>query len=234
VRPGSQATVASLDAFVRATLAMHWQQAAQLEHASVASFARFCLELMAIGAPPELLADAQAALGDEIDHARRCFALASSYAGVGLGPGPLQVRGATPADELETVIAAVIDEACIGETLAAVEATAALAGATEPAVRATLEVIAADETRHAELGWRTLRWALDHTDADTRERLLARLHDKLRQTEHDLQGGAPSPARATLAAHGMLDAPTRRDALVRGIREVLRPCVAALALARAA
>src|SRR5690606_18379163 len=50
----------------RAALAAHWAEVAALEHASVASFAGFTLDLMALGAPPELLAEAQRAALDEI------------------------------------------------------------------------------------------------------------------------------------------------------------------------
>ena len=42
---------------LRAALAQGWLDDALLEHASVASFARATLELMALGAPPELLTE---------------------------------------------------------------------------------------------------------------------------------------------------------------------------------
>jgi hypothetical protein len=83
-----------LDPDTRAALACEWLDDARLEHASVASFARFVLELLALGAPAELVHFAQRALGDEIDHARRCFSLASRYAQEPLGPAALQVDGA--------------------------------------------------------------------------------------------------------------------------------------------
>ncbi|MCA9655599.1 MAG: ferritin-like domain-containing protein [Myxococcales bacterium] len=225
---GPLARPSSLPAVVRARIAAHYTQAAQLEHASVASFARFTLELMALGAPPRLLEAAQRAGLDEIDHARRCFALASAYGGRSIGPGPLPVGGATMASELEAVVAAVIDEACIGETLAAVEARAALAHATEPAVRQTLEVIAADELRHAQLGWQTLRWALEVAAAPVRARLLERLERALADAERALPVAMVDHDRALLRPHGVLDPDDRRRALADAITTVLRPCAAAL------
>ncbi len=209
-------------------IAEHWTQAGQLEHASVASFARFTLELMGQGAPPELLVRAQQAGLDEIDHARRCFALATEYAGQPVGPGALAVHGAEPARTLEAVVGAVIDEACVGETLAAVEARAALVHATCPAVRETLEVIAADEERHAALGWATLRWALDQADAGMRGRLVARLREAIEKAGRARPVAMVDHDRAWLRAYGVLDPADRRRAHGEAIEQVLRPCLMAL------
>ena len=64
----------------RAVLAEHWTQEAAFEHASIASFARLTLDLLSVGAPPDLLDAARATL-DEIEHARITFALATATAG---------------------------------------------------------------------------------------------------------------------------------------------------------
>jgi hypothetical protein len=77
----------------RDALAGAWCDDGLMEHASVASFARFALQLVAVGAPPQLLVDTQQAIRDEIEHARLCFGLASAYAGRKLGPGPLGADG---------------------------------------------------------------------------------------------------------------------------------------------
>ena len=58
-----------LDAPTRAALGRHWTAVAALEHASVASFARFTLHLLVLGAPPSLVAEAQRAGLDEVEHA---------------------------------------------------------------------------------------------------------------------------------------------------------------------
>jgi len=59
----------------------------QLEHASIAAFARFSLQLLSLGAPAGLIDDCTRALGDETAHARLCFQLASAYAGRAIGSG---------------------------------------------------------------------------------------------------------------------------------------------------
>jgi hypothetical protein len=164
----------------RQKLAEHWAEMGRMEHASVAAFARFTLDLLSLGAPAELVAASQQALGDEIEHARLCFGLASAYAGRALGPGELSVDGALEARSFETIVKTAIHEACVGETLAALEAEAELAAATDPEVRRVLQRIARDEARHAELGYRFLRWALDRAEPDLRQRLVAELDGALR------------------------------------------------------
>ena len=80
-----------VDPSVADQLANYWTRIGQLEHASVAAFAQFVLQLLAVAAPPDLVLAAQSALADEVEHARLAFGLASLYAGVGVGPGPLAI-----------------------------------------------------------------------------------------------------------------------------------------------
>src|ERR1700759_5402277 len=89
---------------IRPRLAAAWTQAACMEHASIASFARFVLQLLAVGAPPDLVADAQRALADEVVHARLAFAVASAYAGVDVGPGKLPVEASLGACDLRELV----------------------------------------------------------------------------------------------------------------------------------
>ena len=140
--------------------AAHWRRAGLMEHASIAAFARFTLHLLALGAPPELVRNAQEAMGDETEHARLAFGLASAFAGRAMGPGPLAIEGALDGFDLRDFIATLIREGCIGETVAAIEAREALEDVTDPAVRAVLETIARDELRHAALAWRALGWVV--------------------------------------------------------------------------
>jgi len=227
VAPGSDG---ELHTTVRAVLADHYRRSAVLEHASVASFSRFVLQLLMIGAPADLLVQAQQAIGDEIRHAKLVFALASRYGGTSWGPGPLDVRGSLEPSALdfESILRGVIEEACVSETLAAIEAHAALGEARDAAARAALEVIAADELRHAQLGWRTLRWGLERSDASTRTRLLAYLHHCVDRAWMERPEAIRHPEHAVLATHGMLDDQGRRRVVELGLREVVAPAVCTL------
>jgi hypothetical protein len=145
----------------RAALAEHWTKMGQMEHASIAAFARFSLQLLSLGAPPELVEACTQALADETAHAVLCFGLASAYAGRAIGPGPLDVSGSLDVTSLGDIVDLVIAEGCFGETSAALEALEAAESAADPVIAAAYAQIARDEQRHAELAFRFVRWALE-------------------------------------------------------------------------
>ena len=212
-----------VSAELRDRLCEHWTWIGLMEHASVAAFARFAMQLMQLGVPPQLLIETQQAMADETEHARLCFALASHYGERPIGPGPLAIEGALETNGLEEILAMVIREGCIGETVAALEAREALEHVVDPTVHAVLERIAEDERRHSLLAWRTMRWALDHgarPEWVRREFQLARA---------ERVGDAPAtPERfsdAVLLAHGVVG-DAMRDALRRDVfDEIITPCL---------
>lgn len=180
------------DPALRAALAEHWTRVGAAEHASVASFARFTLQLLALGAPPELVMDAQVAAADEVRHARLAYGLASRYAGAPVGPGPLPLADAAPALDARSVMHGLVSEACIGETLGAAELFAAADTCVDTRLAAALREAGHEEARHAALAWRTLRW------------LLA-THPELREEAREAL--AEQVARADLSPGPFLDAP---------------------------
>ncbi len=222
-----------VDEATAARLADYWTRIGQVEHASVASFAQFVLQLLAVGAGPELVLAAQQALADEVEHARLAFALASLYAGTGVGPGPLAIAGAVPVVDLAGVVEAVIREACVGETLAAFEAREAAAQATDPGVQAALRRIAGDEQRHAELGWRFVQWALA-ADASLHARVQATFAAAVSEARTGVARDAAVAPASELRAHGVIDESLRAEIWAHGLREVIEPCVAALLATRLA
>ncbi|HEX9296687.1 MAG TPA: ferritin-like domain-containing protein [Polyangiaceae bacterium] len=207
---GVDPRVAHLGAESRARLAEAWTRIALMEHASIAAFARFTLQLMSLGAPAELIECSHAAMGDETLHAKLAFAVASAYAGQEVGPSLLPIEGALDASSLRDVVATTIREGCIGETIAAIEAAEALQHASDPAIRAVLSRIADDETRHAELAWRFLRWAIADGGADIRLLAKRELFGSV-----ELAGGAEGARRVTQAA-GRADGPRRVTQLAGG------------------
>ena len=74
------------DTVTRQKLGEYWLHNARMEHASIAAFARLSLELLSLGAPPDLLRQSASAQADEIHHAEICFSLASHYLGEGISP----------------------------------------------------------------------------------------------------------------------------------------------------
>jgi hypothetical protein len=146
---------------IREAAARHYQRVAQMEHASVAAFARFALQLLQLGAPPELVERTTAAIADEARHARIAFGIARALSGVELGPAALDVEHSLAPLSLVDIVRLVVREGCIGETAAALEAREAAAHATQPSLCAMLDGIADDEASHAELAWRFVSWALE-------------------------------------------------------------------------
>jgi hypothetical protein len=222
---------APLEHATRETLARHWCEAARLEHASIAAFARFTLQLLEHGAPYALVQESQRALADETEHARLCFELASRYAGSALGPGPLSIEGALAPQSLDEMVQLVFHEGCIGETSAALQASEALALATDGDVRRVLARIAEDESRHAELAWRFVAWALER---DMSGQVLQGLRTELRslrapiaQIERETTRGDDPPVTAAapeLADHGLLTRAHQRQAHLSALRYVVLPC----------
>ncbi|MCY1005772.1 ferritin-like domain-containing protein [Nannocystis pusilla] len=217
------AFVAALAPAARAELAALWTADALAEHASVASFARFTLQLLAHGAPPGLVQEACAAQLDEVLHARLTFALAADYAGAPIGPGPLATDDALdgPGD-LAAVIAAVVREGCVGETLAAAELDLAARTCEDPALAATLRRIADDEQRHAALAWRTVQWALGRGGPALRRVVAEALAVRI---------AAPPPDHldpALMRRHGRLPAGERVALAAQCMRSVVLPCARAL------
>ena len=99
-----------------------WLKLAEAEHASIASFARFTLQLMALGSPSELLLASKKAGIDEINHAKHAYTFASAFLGSNYGPGPLDVKGALDDVSIEYTVRSLIQEGCIVETISSIEA----------------------------------------------------------------------------------------------------------------
>jgi hypothetical protein len=219
-------SVEGLPADVRRALAEHWSEMALLEHASIASFSKFALELLSVGAPASLVEAAHRAALDEVEHAKLAFRLASRYAGEPLGPGPLPIGDARLGSDLVALAESTAREGCVGETVGAVEARAARERATDDDVRRVLAVVERDEAAHAELGWQTVRWAIDQGGKSVRDAVAAVLRHEL---------GAPlsaAPPRAAdselLAAHGVLPPLELVEIRRRALVEVVRPAMTAL------
>jgi hypothetical protein len=202
-------------------LAAYWAEVAALEHASVASFARFGAQLLALGAPPELVRASKQAALDEIEHARLAYGLASAYGKRAIGPGQLELRGLSVSASWREVVAGLIEEACVGETLGVAEAMAAAESARVPAVRVVLERIADDELRHAQLAWRSLAWLLREADDADRAWAQALLERAIEAVgEASVSSGTHRPADGILG--GSARARLHREASSRVLAPLSR------------
>jgi hypothetical protein len=225
--PAHRVAVEALSADVRARIGTAWANDAAMEHASVAAFARFTLELLTVGAPPEILLDAQDATRDEIEHARACFTMASRYLGRPVGPDALDTSGTGGLRSLAEIAAATVKEGCIGETLSAALAEERARGSAHPYTRSVLDRIADDEARHAELAWRFVGWAIATGGETVRGAVARAIDETFARPPVAFDAAVAVVDDATVRAHGLLDERTARETVARTLREIVAPCAAA-------
>jgi hypothetical protein len=216
-----------LDDATSAALALAWLADGLEEHASIAAFARFSMLMLSMGAPPELVTGAQRASLDEVRHARACFSLARRYGANEAGPGPLRVDDALGRVTLADLAALTAEEGCVGETLGALLAEEQAALARDRVVRPLIERIARDETRHAELAWRFVAWAIAKGGSEVLRRVETAAHRAMTATlameVRSLAVDAP-----LWREHGRLSCAEARAVASRGAKEVVLPALRAL------
>lgn len=205
----------SLDAAARAALAEHWTREALYEHASIASFAQLTLDLLAFGAPPALVASAQRAGLDEVEHAKSAFSLAAAYGGEPVGPTALAVTPCAAVSLAHLARTTFID-ACVGESVASAYLADRARTASDVELRALFATMADDEERHAELAWRIVAWALAEGGAEVAAALRESADEVAAElAELDALGEAGEATSATILRAAVL-------------REIALPCASAL------
>lgn len=155
----------------RDAVAARWRENGRTEHASVGAFARLTLDLLALGAPPRLIADANRDSLDEIRHTELCFSLAKELDGRDESPGAFPAaraaRTSVPTRPLalsSLAVDSLVDGALHEGVSARVIARLAKV-CDDPKIRAVLREIAADEGRHAAHGWDVVAWCLQEGGA---------------------------------------------------------------------
>jgi hypothetical protein len=220
--------LAGLSPLRRAELSAHWARLGQMEHASIAAFARFNLQLLSLGAPGELIEACNRALVDETAHTRLCFALASEYGGAALGPARLDIEHCFEDASLEGIMKLVLREGCLGETVAALEAIEAAAVATDPAVKSVLSRIARDEQAHAELAFQFLAWALTQASPEARAQLEREAQRALDEFEAAALARPSDQRRDSLASDGIIGTEALRAIHLDAVREIVEPLSSAI------
>jgi len=119
-----------------------------------------------------------------------------------------------------------IREGCVGETVAAIEAREAAEYAADPGRRALLLEISEDETRHAELAYRFVQWALSQGDSA--------LGHVVRQEFAALAAAAPprggplTEGDHQLLRHGVVPEALREVIRGQAVARIIFPCSRAL------
>jgi len=154
--------VSSLSIEERTKLAKEWIETGKSEHASVSSFALFAQKLLAISAPPELIAEALQCAREEIDHAMYAFTLASAYSGDSVVvPSTYNTHTMVVTPDLKLIIEETINEGCIQETIAALDACRTAHAEHDPVVKLVWDKVIEDEAHHAAFAWKVVKWAIE-------------------------------------------------------------------------
>jgi hypothetical protein len=177
---------------------------AHLEAASVAAFERIAEELVALGAPSELVTRARLAADDERAHAKVLGELARAH---GAAPIPFTARPYQLRDALELALDNAV-EGCVNETFGALVLHVQALTALDPEVKRGLASIAEDEARHAELSYDMADWldgrlsssareSVERASRDARHALLAGLEQTALEDDSERRRlGLPDAATA--------------------------------------
>ena len=111
--------------------------------------------------------------------------------------------------------------------MAAAEARLLAGQVLDPELRQVLEIIAEDETRHAALAWKTIRWLLEQ-NPELRAELASLWASVETDWEDRLTRLAAEAAGPDLEPHGILDGPGRARLGASVMAQVIEPCLRAL------
>jgi hypothetical protein len=174
---------------------------AYLEAASVHAFRIMRRELMAFGAPADLLDGALRAEADEVKHTRMTRKIARAHGGK---PPKVRVKKHV-SRSLEEIATENAVEGCVRETFGALIAMWQAEHATDASIAKAMKEIAVDETRHAALSWSVASWVDTKLDTAARARVAAARERAFADLEKEI---AVEPHRELVSRAGM---PTSRD-----------------------
>lgn len=131
----------------REQLADAWRTMAATETASIAAFASYANQLLALGAPSGLIEDAHRDALDEIRHARLCYGVATGFDGEvrGAAAFPAAVMPLDRTPTFESLALECLRESCVLEGASAYAAQHLAERAELSALRSVLDEIAVDE-----------------------------------------------------------------------------------------
>jgi|GEM_PF-1024538 len=239
---GPRPCVEGLDAETRAALRDLWLHDARKEHASVPAFGQVAWQLVALGAPADLVRRAHRSCLQEIDHAERCFALASAYGGEDLGvqempalyPGGAELPRDRQRALVKVAIEALTDGALLEDYNAELAATA-LADVRDPAAREALVRVVEDEREHARLAWDIIAFCVERggnpVACALRKTFDSMQDEPVSLYDRDLERRVEAlPDKSALYAHGRVRPDVigpvfreRKAAAARRLEELLAP-----------
>jgi hypothetical protein len=231
--PWDQSTVEQLSAAERARLAETWTRRSAAEYLAVSTFAVLAIDLVAAGAPADVLSLCMRAGIDEVRHAELCLRMIEIYGGKRVMPPP--GMSSLPDDperpKLFQALANTMLVSCVSETYATTVLTATRDLTTDPVAHAVLTSIYSDEVMHARLGWSYLRYALEKGGPAAVEAAAKMVPIALRGVANVVERERPvGEVTDAVRAHGLMTPAEERVIYSSCVREVLVPGFEALGI----
>ena len=157
--------------------------------------------------------------------------MASEYLGDDFEPGQLDVENGIEKRDLRKIAKSTIEEGCVAETIAAVEAHFRANHTKVPMIKAALIQIALEETNHAQLAWTTVGWMMERFPevADVIEEAFSIEFEKRASGKPDDDiaindtSGMECGEEVLFRDHGVID-PISRDKIgVQTIQNIIEP-----------
>jgi len=209
-----------------------WLRRMVHEHHSAAVFSRLLPQLMEAEAGLELKTAVLRMSMDELRHAALCGRVVELLGGTAEAPADLETAplprhaGCTAR---EVALRNVMFVGCMSETVALSLLTEERELTTEPAIRAVVDQLAADEVLHARLGWSHLADVWPRLTEAERDRTNAYLPVAFAYLEQRMLGAMPvgpehdEETLEAMHALGCLDSRQGRELFRATVREVIAP-----------
>ena len=230
--PWEQSTVASLSPDERRRLTECWTNRAAAEYLAVSTFAVLAIDLVAAGAPADVLSLCMRAGIDEVRHAELCLRMIEIYGGKRTlpPPGMSSLPDEPTRPKLHQALANTMLVSCVSETYATTVLTATRDLTEDPVAHAVLTSIYSDEVMHARLGWSYLRYALERGGAGAIEAAAQMVPIALRGVANVVERERPAVVTDAVRGHGLMTPAEERVIYSACVREVLVPGFEALGI----
>ncbi|MEZ4404813.1 MAG: ferritin-like domain-containing protein [Kofleriaceae bacterium] len=231
--PWAASTAAGLAEPERARLAGTWTRRAAAEYLAVSTFAVLAIDLVAAGAPADVLSLCLRAGIDEVRHAELCLRMVEIYSGARILPpaGMSSLPDEPTRPKLHQALANTMLVSCVAETYATTVLSATRDLTTDPTAQAVLTSIYSDEVMHARLGWSYLRYALDRGGPAAIDAAAAMVPVAVRGVARVVEAERPEgDVTDAVRGHGLMTPGEERQVFAAFMREVLVPGFEALGI----
>lgn len=237
--PWDESHAPKLEPDVRAELARIWGERIPTEYRSITGFSTFSFDLIAAGAPVDLVAVCHRVCIDELRHTELAVRMVEVYGGT--RPDLPRDISNLPADAKLTAVGQACRSAillsCLGETFACTELAMLRDRAVDPVVQGVLTIFLSDEIVHARIGWAYLAHAMKTADpktkasvADAVPRYIEGIAANLFGTEEAVAAVDVTNDDTRLAAHGVCSMREEQDLYRQFVPDVFLPGLQAVGL----